>query len=63
MPPLTGPRLSPDGGKRHVRWGGGGQETGKRATALGNVRLRRKRQGCAPEPTARQHRACPLPDR
>lgn len=45
MPPLTGPCLSPDGGEHHVRWDGGGQETGERATVSGDERLRRKRQG------------------
>ena len=45
MPPLKCPRLSPDGGKHHVRWDGGGQETGERAMVTGDERLRRKRQG------------------
>ena len=45
MPSLTCPRLSPDGGEHHVRWGGGGQETGESAMVTGNERLRRKRQG------------------
>ena len=49
MPPLTGPRLSPDGGKPHVRWEGGGQETGGRAmvvemsACVGNARDMRHR--------------------
>ena len=45
MPSLKCPCLSPDGGKHHVRWDGGGQETGERATVSGDERLRRKRQG------------------
>lgn len=49
IPPPTGSRLSPDGGKRHVRWGGGGQETGKAprswemGACVGNARAVRPR--------------------
>jgi hypothetical protein len=45
MPPLIGLHLSPYGRKGHVRWDGGGQETGESAMDPGDGRLRRKRQG------------------
>src|SRR5262245_1144140 len=35
MPSPIRLRLSPDGREDHVRWGGGGQETGERAMVLG----------------------------
>ena len=49
MPSPIRLRLSPDGREDHVRWGGGGQETGERAMVPGDERLRRKRQGWAPK--------------
>ena len=41
---------------------GGGQETGESAMDSGRGRLRRKRQGCAPETYRIEYRACLLPD-
>jgi hypothetical protein len=35
IPPPIGSRLSPDGGKRHVRWGGGRAGNGRKRHGLG----------------------------
>ncbi len=48
--------LSPDGGKHHVRWGGGGQETGARAQASSACGLTQGQRW------TQSTRACLLPD-
>src|SRR5439155_14110694 len=56
MLPLTGPRLSPDGGKRHVRWERGRAGNGTRARAVAPAGYART------TPSFKGTRACPLPN-